>query len=99
MCVGMDATPTGDTFANSDHGAPFGKPGAQMNVLGKAVAQSIQAFCHLFAGMSCQPLGASIHLDSRNDSRVDEDFDKGSAVALLLTDRLVAEDRPTDTLA
>jgi len=64
-----------------------------------AVAQSVQAFGHLFTGMRCQLLGARIHFDSRNDSRVDEDFDKGSAVALLLTDRLVEENRAADALS
>ena len=87
-----------DTVADGNDCAPFGKPGAHANVFSKAVAQSIQAFGHLFTGMSCQLLGARVHFDSRNDSRLDENFDKWSAVALLLADCLVEEDRATDAL-
>src|ERR1035441_4570740 len=99
MCVGVNTTPTGNIVANGDDRAPFGKPGAHANVFSKAVAQSIQAFGHLFTGMRCQLLGASIHFDSWNDTRVDEDFDKRSAVTLLLTDRLIEENRAADALS
>ncbi len=84
MCVRVNAAPTGDTVGNSDNCAPFGKPCAHANVFSKAVAQSIQTFGHFFSGMPGQLLDASINFDSRNESRIDEDFDKRSAVALLL---------------
>src|ERR1035438_3256623 len=99
MCIGVNATPTWNTVSDGDDCAPFGKPGAHANVFSQAVAQSIQAFGHSFTGMRCQFLGAGIHLDSRNDPCVDEDLDERSAVALLLTDRLVEEDRAADALS
>src|SRR5664279_821543 len=99
MCVGMNATPTGNTVPDGDDSAPFGKPGAHANVFSQAVAQSIQAFGHFLTGMRCQLLGTGIHFDSRNDSRVDEDLDERSAVAFLLTDRLVVEDCAADVLS
>src|ERR1017187_807438 len=96
MCIGMNATPTGNTVSDGDDCAPFGKPGAHANIFSKSVAQSIQPFGHFFTGMRCQLLGTGIHFDSRNDSRVDEDLNEGRSVALLLTDRLVVEDRAAD---
>ena len=42
---------------------------------------------------------ARVHLDARNDSRIGENFDKGSAILLLLANRLVVEDRAADALA
>ena len=40
-----------------------------------------------------------INFDAGNDSRVGDDFKKGSAVLLLLADRLVVEDHAADALA
>ena len=48
--------------------------------------------------MTRHVLGTDVDLDAGNDPRIDEDFDKGSAIFLLLADRLVVEDRPTDAL-
>ena len=49
--------------------------------------------------MACQVLGTGVHLDAGNDSRIDDGFDKRSAVLLLLTDRFVVEDHAADALA
>src|ERR1039458_5717557 len=49
--------------------------------------------------MSCQLFRASVHFDSRNDSRLNQNCNKGSAIALLLTDRLVVEDCTANALA
>ncbi len=49
--------------------------------------------------MSCQLFCASVHFDSGNDSRLDENFDKWSAIFLALVDRLVVEDRAANALA
>ncbi len=84
MCVGFDATPAWKSIANRNHGAPFREACSHARVFTQPITQSIQTFGHFFAGMSCQLLGASIHFDSRNDSRLDEDLDKRSAVAPLL---------------
>ena len=48
--------------------------------------------------MTGHVLGAGVDFDAGNDSRIGEDFDKGSAIFLLLADRLVVEDRATDAL-
>ena len=48
--------------------------------------------------MTCHVLGTDVNFDAGNDSRIDEDFDKGSAIFLLLADRLVVEDRAADAL-
>jgi hypothetical protein len=61
----------------------------------KAIAQSVQAFCDLFAGMTGQFLGACVHFDAGNDTRLNEDIDKGRAVAFPLPDRFVVEDCAT----
>jgi len=64
-----------------------------LRVFSTTFAQSIQAYGHLLTGMSWQLLGASIHFNSRNDSRVDEDSDKGDTAFCLLMDRFVVEHR------
>jgi hypothetical protein len=69
-----------------------------LKILLELVAQAFQSFGDFFAGMSGQILRASVHLNAGNDSRVGEDFDEGSAVFILPTDGLVAENRATDTL-
>ena len=48
--------------------------------------------------MTCHVLCAGVNFDAGNDSRIGDDFDKGSAIFLLLADRLVVEDRATDAL-
>ena len=48
--------------------------------------------------MTCHVLCAGVHFDAGNDSRIGDDFNKGSAIFLLLADRLVVEDRATDAL-
>jgi hypothetical protein len=49
--------------------------------------------------MSCQIFRALVNLDPGNDSRLNQDFDEGDAIARLLTDRLVVEDRAANALA
>src|SRR5664280_2057001 len=98
MCIGSDAAPAWQSIANRNHGAPFGKTGAHLKVFSEAVAQSVETFGHSFTGMRCQLLGSCVHFDSRSDSRLDENLDKGDAAFCLLTDRLVVEDRSADTL-
>src|SRR5208283_4595914 len=56
-------------------------------------------FGYSLSGMTCQVLGTDVNFDAGNDSRIDEHFDKGSAIVLLLADRLVVEDRATDAFA
>ena len=41
-------------------------------------------------------LGTGVNFDAGNDPRIGDDFHKGSAIFLLLADRLVVEDRATD---
>src|ERR1035437_494609 len=48
--------------------------------------------------MSCELLGTFVYFDSRNDSSVDEDLDKGDTISLFLPDRLVAEDSAANAL-
>ena len=64
-----------------------------------SVAQTIQAFSNLFAGMSSQVLGSGIYFNAGNNSRVREDFKKRSAILLLLADCFVEKDCATDALA
>ena len=92
MGIGFNAAPTRKPIADRNHRAPLGKARAHANVFSKSVAQSIQAFCDLFTRMPGQLLGACIHFDAGNDTRLNEDFDKGRTIFLLLPDGFVVED-------
>ena len=48
--------------------------------------------------MTCHVLCTGVNFDAGNDSRIGDDFNKGSAIFLLLADRLVVEDRATNAL-
>ena len=48
--------------------------------------------------MACHGLRTGVNFDAGNDSRIGDGFDKGSAIFLLLADRLVVEDRATNAL-
>ena len=97
--VGLDATPAGETTAYGNHRAPLGKAGAHARVFGQAVAQSVQTLGYLLSGMTCQILGAGVNFDAGDDSRLGDGFHEGSAVFLLLADRLVVENRAADGLS
>src|SRR5208337_4676503 len=97
--VGLDAASAGNAIAQGNHRAPLGKTGTHLKVLLEADTQSVQTFGYSLSGMTCQVLGTDVNFDAGNDSRIDEDFDKGSAIVLLLADRLVVEDRATDAFA
>ena len=88
----------GMPVAHGNHRAPLGKTGAHLKVFSQAVAQAVQTFGYFLSGMTCQVLCTGVDLDAGNDSRIGEDFDKGSAIFLLLADRLVVEDRATNAL-
>src|SRR5271154_4295459 len=92
MRVGLDATAAGNAVAYCDHRAPLGKARAHSKVLPEAVAQSIQTFGDFLSGITRQVLCAGVDFDAGNDSRIGEDFNKGSAILLLLADGLVVED-------
>ena len=70
-----------------------------MRVFGQSITQSVQAFGDFLSGMTRHVLCPGIDFDARNDSRIGDDFHKGSAILLLLADRLVEEDRATDARA
>jgi hypothetical protein len=55
--VGLDAAPARNAVAHGDHRTPFGKTGTHLGVFGQAIAQSVQTFGDLLAGMPCQGLG------------------------------------------
>ena len=99
MCVGLDATPGRNVLTDGNHRTPFGKTRTHLEILLEPVAQPVQTFRDFLAGMSGQILGSSIDFDARNDACVGEDFEERRAVFLLLTDRFVIEDYPTDALA
>jgi hypothetical protein len=48
--------------------------------------------------MAREFLGAHVHFDAWSDTRLNENFDKGRTVVLLLTDGFVAEDCAADEL-
>jgi len=75
--IGFNAAPTWKSTADGNHSAPLGKARAHLKVFLKAIAQSVQAFSDLFTGMAGQFLGACVHLDAGNDTRRNEDIDKG----------------------
>jgi hypothetical protein len=77
MGIGLNAAPARKPFADGNHCAPLGKARAHLKIFLKAIAQSVQAFCDLFTGMTGQFLGACVHLDAGNDTRLNEDLDKG----------------------
>src|SRR5208337_3851649 len=97
--VGLDAASAGNAIAQGNHGAPLGKTGAHLKVPLETDTQSVQTLGDLLSWVTCQVPGTDINFDAGNDSRIDEDFDQGSAIFLLLADRLVVEDRPTDAFA
>jgi hypothetical protein len=80
--VGLDATPTGNAFADGDHSAPLGKTRAHLKILFEPVAQAVQTFRDFLAGMSGQVLGSGIYFDAGNNSRIREDFKKWRAILL-----------------
>ena len=90
--IGFDAALAGNAIADRDHRAPLGKTGAHLKVFFEAVAQSVQTFGDFLAGMSGQILCARVDLDSRNDSCIEDGFDKERAVFLPLADGLVVKD-------
>ena len=96
--VGLDATPAGNAVAYGNHRAPLGKTGPHLRVFRQALAQSVQTFGYFLSGMAGQVLGAGVNFDAGNDSRIRDDFDKGSAIFLLLADRLVVEDHAANAL-
>jgi len=49
--------------------------------------------------MSGKVLGPGIYFNAGNNSRINQDFEKRSAVLLLLADRFVIKNRATDALA
>jgi len=84
--------PGSEAFTDRNNRAPFCKARSHLKVFLKAITQSVQTFCDLFTGMGGQFLGACVHLDAGNDTRLNEDFDKGGSVALLLANGFVEED-------
>ena len=96
--VGLDAASAGNAIADGNHGAPLGKTGTHLRIFRQTVAQSVQTFGDFLSGMTGHVLSASIQLDARNDPRIGEDFEEGSAIFFLLADRLVVEDRATNAL-
>ena len=48
--------------------------------------------------MACHVLCASVNFDTGNDSLIGNGFNKGSAIFLMLADRLVIKDRATNGL-
>ena len=98
--VGLDAAPAGNAVAHGDDRAPLGEAGAHLRSTPQAVAQAVQAFGDLLAGMAGQVLGAGVDLDAGDDARLrSSDLDEGSAVSVSLADRLVVQDRAADALA
>src|SRR5665213_3637442 len=96
--IGLDAAPAWNSGADRNHRTPLGKTGTHLKILFQAVAQSVQTFGDFLSGMSSQVLCARVDLYARNDSGVDDGFDKGSAIFLPLADRLVVEDCATNAL-
>ncbi len=97
--VGLDAASAGNAIAQGKHRAPLGKAGTHLKILLEADTQSVQTLGDFLSRVTGHVLGTDVNLDAGNDSRIDDDFDKGSAVFRLLADRFVVEDRPTDALA
>ena len=83
---------------DGDHRAPLGKTGSHLGVFSQAVAQAVQTFGDLLSGMTRQVLCTGVDFDAGNDSRIGDGLSKGSAIILLLADRLVVEDRATNGL-
>ncbi len=96
--VGLDATPAGNAIAHGNHRAPLGKTGAHLRVFSQAIAQSVQTFGYFLSGMTCHVLGTGVDFDAGKDARIEDGFDKGSAIFLLLADRLVVEDRAANAV-
>ena len=92
-------SPAGNAIAHGNHCAPLGETGAHLKVFREAVAQSVEAFGDFLSGMTGHVLGAGVDFDAGNDSRIGDGFHEGSAVFLLLADRLVVEDHAADALA
>ena len=99
MRVGLDATAARNAITDGNHRPPLGKTRAHLKIFLEALAQSVQTFGDFLAGMSGQVLGSGIYFDAGNDSRIGEDFEKRSAVLLLLANRFVVKNRATDALA
>ena len=98
MCIGFNATPAREPIANRNDGAPLGKARAHLKIFLEPITQSIEAFCDLFTWMGGQFPGACVHFDAGNDTRINENFDKGCSVGLLLTNGFVVEDCAADEL-
>ena len=97
--VGLDAASAGNAIAQGEHRAPLGETGTHLKVLLESKTQSVQTLGDFLSGMTGHVLGTDVNLDAGDDPRIGDDLDEGSAIFLLLADRLVVEDRPTDGLA
>jgi len=97
--ISLHTASTGYAWANRDYCPPLGKTSSHFSVFFKALAQSVQTLGNFLARMTSQVLRACIDLDTGNDSGIDNDFKKRSAVLLGLTDCLVKKNQPADALA
>lgn len=69
-----------------------------MNICLEAVAQSVQAFGPFLSGKPGHLLRALIDFNAGNNPFMGEDVTTRRAIAFLLTDRLVIQDRTADAL-
>ena len=70
-----------------------------MKIVLEAIAQAVQPFGDFLSWVARQILRADVDFNAGNDAGVEEDFYKGCSVFLVLTDRLVVEDRAIDAIS
>ena len=89
----------GNVRADGDHGAPLREFRAQLDVLGAAFGQTVEAFGYQFTRAERQVFRAGIHLDARNHALLFEELAKRRAVGRFLAQRFVEQNRAADVLA
>ena len=72
---------------------------AHVCIVCQAVSQPVQTFGNSLSRMTRHVFGTDVDFDPGNDSRINDDFDQGSAIVLPLADRFIVENRPTDGLS
>src|SRR5450755_2150933 len=95
--VGLNATPTGNVIVDSNYRAPLGKASAHGTVFDQTIAQSVQTFGYLLAGMSGQIRSTEVNFDPDNDSRATDGLREGNTIVRLLANRLIADDSAANT--
>ena len=84
-----------DAATHRNDCTPLRKTCAHLGIFREPVTQSVQPLGYFLVVVTCQGLRTDVGFNPGNNSRFGDGFDKGSAIFLLLPDRLVVKDCAT----